>query len=529
MRIALWITGVLAAAILSLTVASPATAQSFRDVPTDHPYYTAIQDIADLGIIGGYGNGDFGPSNPVIRQQLAKMIVLAMGFTVTELDSHAFMDVPHSAPSLYPYHYVAAAANNGLMRGRADGSFGPLDQTTRMQLITIVARATGSLLQGPPDDWQGVLDSSDPTHGKNIRWAEYSGLLAGISNLASWDTRKATTRGEVAQVLHNLLVKTAYLPPLSVSNYGAKGDGISDDTQAIQRAVDARPTGGTVTLPAGTYSVTSTVDLRSNLTLQGTPGQTILTMPARSSESAFILQGERLSDVNIAGITFKASSYASNVSGLLMVGAQNCSAHDLRFEGLHYGLKLGSGAGAVGWVVTDIVARDCLQPLFMAKIQDSTFVNLDLEAVKYNNQQHALYIERDCFRLTFTNLLLTGGGGYCLHLYASSGESHDIAFTNTVADATNGRYGVVIGGRFTTVTFNTLTIKQTDASGPCINFHDPRNVVIDDIAAEGGSSLIGCATAPASYPANCAINNGTYDGPQIGTVPGVTVVNVTLL
>ena len=91
------------------------------------------------------------------------------------------------------------------------------------------------------------------------------------------------------------------------------------------------------------------------------------------------------------------------------------------------------------------------------------------------------------------------------------------------------RYGVVIGGRFYNLTFNGLTIRQTDASGPCINFHNPRNVVIDGILAEGGSSLLGCATAPTYFPTDCVIRNGTYKGPEIGKVPGVTVTNVTLL
>ncbi len=529
MRIAIRILAILAAAILSLVATGPAVAQSFKDVQPNHPFYTAIQGIADLGIVSGYTNGTFGPNDPVIRQQLAKMIVLTMGFTVTEADSHYFRDVPHEGSSLYPYHFVASTANNGLILGYADGSFGPFDQTTRMQLITIVARATGSLLLEPPEYWQGLLDSSNPTHGKNIRWAEYGGLVAGIPKLANWDTSKPTTRGEVAQILYNLLVKTSFRPPLNVFNYGAKGDGASDDSQAIQRAIDARPTGGAVTLPAGTYKVSSSVGLGSNVTLQGIPGQTILTMPPQAPGTTFILEGEGLSNTTIDGITFKASSYLSNVGGLMMVGAHDCSASNLRFEGLAYGMKLGSGAGADGWTVTDIVARDCLRPLFMAKIQDSSFVNLDLEAVKYDNQQHALYIERDCFRLTFTNVLLAGGGGYCLHLYAESGDSHDITFTDLVADATNGRYGVVLGGRFHDITFNALAIKQTDDSGPCINFHNPRNVLIEGIVAEGGSSLVGCATAPDFYPTNCVIRNGAYTGPRIGSVPGVATVDLTLL
>ena len=48
----------------------------------------------------------------------------------------------------------------------------------------------------------------------------------------------------------------------NVQNFGAKGDGITDDTAAIQRAIDAAAAagGGQVYVPTGTYIVSGGVE-----------------------------------------------------------------------------------------------------------------------------------------------------------------------------------------------------------------------------------------------------------------------------
>ena len=61
-----------------------------------------------------------------------------------------------------------------------------------------------------------------------------------------------------------------------VLDYGAKGDGISIETQAIQKAVDTcSKTGGSVIFPAGKY-LTGTIYLKNNVTLHLKKGAVIL-------------------------------------------------------------------------------------------------------------------------------------------------------------------------------------------------------------------------------------------------------------
>lgn len=58
---------------------------------------------------------------------------------------------------------------------------------------------------------------------------------------------------------------------LNVKNvpYGALGDGVADDTAAIQAAIDAAGYGGVVYLPKGVYKVSQPLDLPRGVTLQG--------------------------------------------------------------------------------------------------------------------------------------------------------------------------------------------------------------------------------------------------------------------
>src|SRR5881296_1480898 len=65
---------------------------------------------------------------------------------------------------------------------------------------------------------------------------------------------------------------------LNVRNYGAVGDGLVDDTDAVQAAIDAAPVGSVIYFPTGTYRLVGplepvpygvTITGKTNLTLTG--------------------------------------------------------------------------------------------------------------------------------------------------------------------------------------------------------------------------------------------------------------------
>lgn len=193
----------------------------FPDVPSDHPYRAAIEDLAARHIIGGYTDGNFGPDDPVMRQQFAKMVVMTMDLPVTGAEMCPFGDVVAQTGTdpFYPSRYVAVCAQNNITKGKDATHFDPYADISRLQVVTMIVRAADSLLPGTladsPTDWSGGLSSGDPTHGANLRKAEYNGLLAGLQGLSgSWNGYASASRGECAQMLRNLL-STSTIPTVT--------------------------------------------------------------------------------------------------------------------------------------------------------------------------------------------------------------------------------------------------------------------------------------------------------------------------
>jgi N-acetylmuramoyl-L-alanine amidase len=137
-----WTTVLLAAVLfIALAVLAPSSAQaqglSYPDVGESLPSYDAIGFLSGAGIISGYQDGNFGPGDALKRGQATKMLVLWKGVSPVT-DGPSFPDLDDTYRS-----YVETACAEGWITGYPDGRFKPYSTLTRQQMAIIMVRAMG--------------------------------------------------------------------------------------------------------------------------------------------------------------------------------------------------------------------------------------------------------------------------------------------------------------------------------------------------------------------------------------------------
>lgn len=128
--------GLLTVALLTCS----ASAMSFPDVPKDSDYATAIEYVSELGVMVGSSNGNFNPNQIVSRCEMATIICRMLGTAENLPKSEVFTDVPTTH---WANAYVGKVAELGIVGGYGNGKYGPGDPVTYEQAITMIVRTIG--------------------------------------------------------------------------------------------------------------------------------------------------------------------------------------------------------------------------------------------------------------------------------------------------------------------------------------------------------------------------------------------------
>ena len=163
-------------------------------------YEEAVAVVSEIGVVDGYADGKFNPTNTLTRQAAAKIICnLILGpTTAAELhaDTAPYKDVP--ATSQFA-GYIAYCAKEGIISGYADGTFKPGNSLTGYAFMKMLLGALGY-----DQNTEGYVGNN---WSVNVAKRALSiGLNAGLKT--DFSGIKSVTREEAALYAFNTLKAT---------------------------------------------------------------------------------------------------------------------------------------------------------------------------------------------------------------------------------------------------------------------------------------------------------------------------------
>jgi hypothetical protein len=112
----------------------------FADVSESAWYYEAVRFVQEQGLMSGYSDGRFAPEDTLSRSQLAQILFNKEGRPVVNY----LLQYGDVSTDTWYTEAVRWAASQGVVSGYGDGTFGPNDPITREQLAVMLWRYSGS-------------------------------------------------------------------------------------------------------------------------------------------------------------------------------------------------------------------------------------------------------------------------------------------------------------------------------------------------------------------------------------------------
>lgn len=159
-------------------------------------YDEAVDVLSAIGILNGYDDGTFKPTDSIAREEMAKMIGVLSNAGDDVSDLYASACTFADTKDRWSASYVAYCAQLGIVAGRNASTFDPRGKVTGIETAKMLLCVLGF-----DASTQGYVGSSWKTNV--LRDAKNFGLL---DNFASdYDPDKAITREEAAQMMLNAL------------------------------------------------------------------------------------------------------------------------------------------------------------------------------------------------------------------------------------------------------------------------------------------------------------------------------------
>ena len=138
-------------------------------------YHEAVDYVLRNGLMNGYSNGTFGPNDNLSRAQFAQILFNKEGRPVVNYLLQ-YSDVANGA---WYTEAIRWATSQGVVGGYGNGNFGPNDNITREQLAVMLWRYAGSPAATDKELHFNDADKASGYALAALRWAVENGIING--------------------------------------------------------------------------------------------------------------------------------------------------------------------------------------------------------------------------------------------------------------------------------------------------------------------------------------------------------------
>ncbi|MGY0691327.1 S-layer homology domain-containing protein [Virgibacillus sp. FSP13] len=209
-------------------VASAAESTNFPDVTQESvpDHYDAIMELADQGVIKGFEDGTFGPWQNVSRAQVAAMLTKAMDLNVPSDLGEALNDYKDISATHQYAEQIAAVTNAGIFKGNLQGNFQPYTDITREQMATVLVEGL-NLDEYEAEKVDINLDNVTPDHADNIQVLANLGITVETEDFRPFEK---ITRAAFS----TMMVKAMDVIAPSIESLGSVSDVTVDQGTAVE-------------------------------------------------------------------------------------------------------------------------------------------------------------------------------------------------------------------------------------------------------------------------------------------------------
>jgi hypothetical protein len=215
--------------------AAGVTMKTFHDVPSDHWSYEYVQDMINKGIIDGYADGTFHPSDSLTREQFAKLLTLTLDSNLNSVGVSTFSDINSDD---WSFHYVETVKDylEGYSLPVGKPFFDPKAVVTREDVAVALVKGmkldvstinAEKVIKGTVWDYDSISSGLAPY----VAVAMENHLIEGYPD-GTFKPRSGLDRAAAATLLSRVL-KSPNMPPIKEIILTAEGPS-SSETGKVQ-------------------------------------------------------------------------------------------------------------------------------------------------------------------------------------------------------------------------------------------------------------------------------------------------------